>query len=981
MDTISTGLVVQEVTRTRTQKEETIGAVLRTHASRHPDLPAILAPGREPVSFAGLIDSGEHVRRRLNNMGVACGHIIAVALSNRADMAALMLSVVDCATCAPIDPGISEEEFRNQLIDLNASALILAADSGSLGRTAANSLGIPVLDVSQSDSKEIGCFTLEPPTSFTGPSRQRASALPDDTAFLLRTSGTTGTPTLVPWSHSQFVRQARVQADWLGLTHEDRGISIMPMHHGAAINSALLMPLLPGGGVVCMERFFAASFFQTIVEFQATWYTAGVTYQQEILARASQFPHFIQGSKIRFIRSGSGPLHEEVQTGLEDVFDAPVIQRYGQTETIGTVTCNPLPPGHRKPGTVGVPVGCDVRIVDDAWHPLPAGSCGEITVCGPSVITAPETGKIVDPDGWLRTGDVGFLDTDGYLTITGRVSEMINRGGEKIAPVTVEVVLSRHPAVRAAKVLAMPHPTLGQEVAAGVVLQKRAEASPDSLIDFTREFLPPAAYPKRILILDSMPLGPTGKPDRAALSEMLVTGPTAGSTQKVLTPVETDLSGMWSGILGQPDIDLDDNFFALGGDSLNSVELLIQVEAEYGVEFSSDSIYAGASTIRSMARSIEEAMSTGSDTNREAPATVDPSGTSEQMFICRNDVMDAFTFFMLAPIAWLLPEKARQAACTALARLHIYARGSKAAGLDKTLASLEGDHTARALETMALEQGYDELVRTLHAYRPLPHKETVRIHGASHIETALAAGKGAVLWASQIHVGRLAWKRTFKDAGWPLVYLRSDIHPYSGTRFGRQFLNPIRTKIEDRYLDDAVTLLDGDGTDALKGLGKHIAHNRLVAISASGSSGRTVQMPFLGGSLQLSLGAPTLAKLHDAPLLPVTVLPDNKGGFDIYIEDPLMPRPGETVAIQVEQMARDYATILERFVRRKPSAWRGWFTRSTWRPADLKNSERCSSDRSDKGEGNFSKSQLDFSSNCRDCRLLQRPCPWPGAQN
>jgi acyl-CoA synthetase (AMP-forming)/AMP-acid ligase II len=495
----------------------TIGDVLRAHAM---EAPAICAPDRAPATFGVLAEQCASVMRALNGWGIGRGDRVAVALSNRADMAVAMLAITDCAACAPLNPHFPADEFRTQLTDLGADLLILAAGSDSPGRGVAVELGIPVVDFVPAEGNRIGCFALAAATPLTGGCAEGGPARPDDTAFLLRTSGTTGTPDTIPWSHRKFVRQAGVQAAWLRLTASDCGMSMMPMHHGAAINSALLMPLVPGGRVVCLEQFSADGFYRAIADFQPSWYTAGVAYQQEILARAGRHVPIIRNSRIRFIRSGSGALPEKVQIGLEEKFDAPVVQRYGLTETIGTVTCNPLPPGRRKAGTAGLPVGCEVAIMDQDGTHLADGTRGEIVVRGPSVVTAPGCGISIRADGWLRTGDMGFLDDDGYLCITGRLKEMINRGGEKISPAEIDAALMRHPHVADAAAFAIPHRSLGEIVGAAIVLAAGAGTGKEDMDRFLKGLLSPIKRPKAFLFLDEIPRTPLRKVKRAELTAL-----------------------------------------------------------------------------------------------------------------------------------------------------------------------------------------------------------------------------------------------------------------------------------------------------------------------------------------------------------------------------------------------------------------------------------------------------------------------------
>lgn len=511
---------MHEIIQPADSGERTIGDLLRTHAAARPEASAISALGRPSATYTGLVERIDEVRSVLKGCGIRPGDAVAVALSNRADMAVAMLAVVDCAICVPLDPNVRAEEFRAVLDDVRPRVVILESGTDTPGSRGAQEGGIPVIELVRDESAGVACFSLVPQSPATDENADQGTVLPADTAFLLRTSGTTGEPSWIPWEHGQFVRQACVQAEWLQLTAEDCGISIMPMHHGAAINSALLMPLSQGGSIVCLEAFSPENFFGAISAFRPTWYTAGAAYQQEILRCSDQFKSVVGGARIRFIRSGSGRLHKKVQLGLETLFDAPVVQRYGLTETIGTVTCNPLPPGLRKTETVGVPVGCEIAIMDDNWRQLATGQDGEIAVRGPSVVTASRAGTAVHGDGWLRTGDVGHVDADGYLTITGRTKEVINRGGEKILPVEIESALMRHPDVIDAAAFSIPHRSLGEIVGAALVLAPNAITDVKDLAVFLKDCLHPIKRPSDYMLLDEIPRSPLRKIKRDELSAL-----------------------------------------------------------------------------------------------------------------------------------------------------------------------------------------------------------------------------------------------------------------------------------------------------------------------------------------------------------------------------------------------------------------------------------------------------------------------------
>jgi oxalate---CoA ligase len=256
-----------------------------------------------------------------------------------------------------------------------------------------------------------------------------------------------------------------------------------------------------------------------------TWYTAVPTMHQAILARAERNREIVARSRLRFIRSSSASLPPQVMAELERVFRAPVIESYGMTEASHQMASNPLPPRPRKPGSVGLAAGPEVAVMDDAGSLLPRGAVGEVVIRGPNVTRGyeanPEANAKAFTNGWFRTGDQGVLDDDGYLRLTGRLKELINRGGEKISPLEVDDVLMDHPAVQQVVTFAMPHEKLGEEVAAAVVLREGKIATERELRDFAATRLADFKVPRRVVLLPEIPKGATGKLQRIGLAKKL----------------------------------------------------------------------------------------------------------------------------------------------------------------------------------------------------------------------------------------------------------------------------------------------------------------------------------------------------------------------------------------------------------------------------------------------------------------------------
>jgi oxalate---CoA ligase len=341
---------------------------------------------------------------------------------------------------------------------------------------------------------------------------------PDDVALFAYTSGTTGRPKCVPLTHANVLWSSRNTAECYGLTTIDRGLVVLPLFHGHGLIGATLSTLASGGSVIVPPRFSASEFWELFREHHATWYSAVPTIHQVLLARANSdgAPH----SGPRFIRSCSAALAPTVLTELEKRFGAPVLEAYGMTEAAHQVASNPPPPLPHKPGTVGP--GPGISIIDKTGRHLTANTSGEVVVRGPNVMRGyrnnPKANAEAFIDGWFRTGDIGVIDSDGYLAVTGRIKELINRGGEKISPEEVEAVLLQHPAVGVAAVFGVPDAKYGEEVSAAVVL--RGAATAQELQAYCRTRLADFKVPKLIRITSAIPRNAMGKVQRSQLGAL-----------------------------------------------------------------------------------------------------------------------------------------------------------------------------------------------------------------------------------------------------------------------------------------------------------------------------------------------------------------------------------------------------------------------------------------------------------------------------
>jgi acyl-CoA synthetase (AMP-forming)/AMP-acid ligase II len=474
--------------------------------------PAVLLPEANGVAtYRELAGQVEVLAAVLRNSGLQPGEVVAIVLPNGLEYLALFLAVARARLiAAPLNPAYKAEEFRFYLEDAGAR-VVIALPTEHAAWKAARELNLPLW---VADRDAAGRVRLQ------GDGVQAGGPLPDaprpdDVALFLHTSGTTSRPKGVPLTHANLMANVRNIAGHYALGPADTGLVVMPLFHVHGLIGATLSMFFAGGSVVAPPRFSAGQFWPAVRAHRVNWYSAVPTIHQVLLGRAeadgAQAP-----SGFRFIRSCSSALASATMAQLEDRFGAPVLQAYAMTEASHQMTSNPLPPRARKPGSVGRGTNVEVAIMDEAGTLLPAGAPGEVVVRGPNVMKGyhnnPEANAAAFTNGWFRTGDRGVLDADGYLTLVGRIKELINRGGEKISPLEVDAVLLSHVAVVEAAAFAAPDPKYGEEVHAAVVL--RVEATVEELQAHCGQQLADFKVPKVIHLVKELPKGPTGKVQR-----------------------------------------------------------------------------------------------------------------------------------------------------------------------------------------------------------------------------------------------------------------------------------------------------------------------------------------------------------------------------------------------------------------------------------------------------------------------------------
>ena len=479
---------------------------------------AIAVPGGPRLTYGQLREQVEAAADGLAQLGLGRGRRIALVLPNSVETIVLFLAAATTGTAAPLNHAYKEEEFRFYLEDTEATALVVPPGGGEAARRALPAGAVLV----EAATDAAGRVVLESSSPRAG-SRTASAAGADDVALVLHTSGTTSRPKLVPLRQRNLAFSAENIARTYNLGADDVALCVMPLFHIHGLMASTMATFWSGGTVVVPPAFDAMTFWPAAAEHGATWYSAVPTMHQMLLLRnRGERPHGAE--RLRFIRSSSSALAPEVMRQLESRFGAPVLEAYGMTEASHQMASNPLPPGERRAGTVGVETGIRIAVMDERGNVLAPRTHGEVVIQGPSIIDAyannPDANAKSFTDGWFRTGDLGFLDGDGYLSLVGRLKEMINRGGEKIAPREIDDVLLQHPAVAEAVAFGIPHAAWGEEVAAAVVL--KSPATEKELVAFARERLADHKVPKKLYLVEKIPRTATGKIQRRSVADALL---------------------------------------------------------------------------------------------------------------------------------------------------------------------------------------------------------------------------------------------------------------------------------------------------------------------------------------------------------------------------------------------------------------------------------------------------------------------------
>lgn len=573
-------------------------------ASAVSSAPAVGGVDGNFLDYSDLADHLRDLRAQLTELGIGPGDRICSVLPDGPITGVILLALIQSAVCFPINPSIGTRELGSVLDAARPRAVLLWKDQSPQARVACAARGLPVIETWPDG-------VLADPIRLRGPERLAPGRdFGTGESLLLRTSGTTADGKLVPLTAANITAAAAATCQAYALGPRDRRLNIMPMFHVQGVVGSLVASLLCGSSVLCAAGFEPGRVLDVIERERVTWFSASPTMHRRILDQN-------RGSRrdlgLRFLRCGSGALPEGLRRELEDFYQVPVVESYGMTEAHQIAS---TPVAFSTGRAELVPTGSRVAILPACGIITEApGVRGEIVVTGANVIDRYADKERAEDRSftgkWFRTGDQGELTSDGRLLITGRLKELINRGGEKISPWEVERALLAHEAVREAMAYPVSHPELIEEIAVAVVLRPGYAVADHELRDFTAGRLAPYKVPRFIRFVSALPLNASGKPSRSSLRQEherispAPVGPGPSGADAPESPLQAQLARIWSAALGGRAVGVHDDFYrVLGGESLAATVLLAMVRESLGVEISHLTLADKAYTVAEMAELI-----------------------------------------------------------------------------------------------------------------------------------------------------------------------------------------------------------------------------------------------------------------------------------------------------------------------------------------------------------------------------------------
>ncbi|MEO0797241.1 MAG: non-ribosomal peptide synthetase [Verrucomicrobiota bacterium] len=565
------------------------------------------APGHEPLSYAAVLELIAHISQYFQDASANSHPRIAIAVTDSPQSVTCFLAAMSAGVACPVNPRERLSSYREYFRELKPDLLVWSRDANEAAVEAAQGLALPVHELVRPPSGPAGEFSLEQ-IHETATAAQRPQGAVEDIALILPTSGSTGMPKRAPHRLHHLWTTACNTAATLELSASDRNLLAIPMFHAHGLVSGVLMPLVSGGTIVCPGIFAIEHWDDWMATYRPTWYSVGPTVHREIMAHLRERDVMRPYPALRFVRSGSAPLESSFIREVNERLGVPLIEAYGLSEA-PHVSCNPIQ--SPRSGSVGQSVGPKIAIIDDNGCERPTDECGEIALKGETIIRGydgEEQAPAKHVDQWFRTGDYGRLDENGYLYIEGRIKEIINRGGEKVMPLEVDRALATHPSVSGALSFSVPHPTLGEDIAAAVTLRAGNKVTETELRAHALTALGYIKSPSRILIVPSFPTGPTGKPLRSKLWEAY--GSTLDAPYRApANDAESIICELYASVLRLGQVGADDNFFVLGGDSLKAQRVIARLNAKYTLHCKANLLFrhpTPANLARQLTVEIEE---------------------------------------------------------------------------------------------------------------------------------------------------------------------------------------------------------------------------------------------------------------------------------------------------------------------------------------------------------------------------------------
>lgn len=574
-------------------------ALLTRSCDIYAERQAILCPGQNALSYSALHRQLQGTVARFRELGVRSDDRIAVLLPQGPENAVLCLAAMSYACCVPFNPDSRESHLADAFARLGIRFLVSVDGMGQAGRNAASAAGVQTIELTRTHGGLAGEFVLEPhdaprPAAEGGSQRVQDPLAP---VLILHTSGSTAAPKAVPLTAANLLASVENLVASLALAPESVALNMMPLFHIGALVDLTLSSLRVGGAVICTRDMTAHTFYQCLNQLRPTWYQAVPTMMQDVVSHARRRGLATEGSSLLFCRAVSARLPQRIREEFVACFGVPVIEIYGMTETAGVITSNRLPPHAQKQGSVGVPAGPAIQILDSSGNCAKPGQKGEVLVAGDNVfsgyIAAAEINRASFLGEWFRTGDEGYIDSEGHLFLTGRLKDIINRGGEKISTLQVDECLQRHPTVADAACFPLPHPTLGEDVAAAVVLADGKKLDEADIRSFLAIQLPAFMQPGHYFVVDCLPRTAGGKLQRHRLPQILrlATGVPPRSRQTPQSPAGQLIARLWSDILAVGEVGTEDHFFDLGGDSLKSAVFMAELEAQMEIRLEAGALF------------------------------------------------------------------------------------------------------------------------------------------------------------------------------------------------------------------------------------------------------------------------------------------------------------------------------------------------------------------------------------------------------